>query len=188
MINIKATGVKKALLTMDPRIVRKAGSRAINRVAKMARTEASKEIRKRYAIKKADVDPAIRLHGSTTRTLQAKIRVVGGKIPLIKFRISVLARRKGSPGGPPVKVRVLRAGGSTRMRHAFYGVMKSGHKGVYERDTRTRFPISELYGPSVPTMMEHPSTLAAIRKKVEANFDRLFTHNLNRLKAMKGGR
>ena len=194
VINIKAKGVKQALLTMDPRMVRTAAFRAINRTSKMARTEGSKRIRERYAIKKSDVDPAIRIYAGTTRSLNARMVITGRPIPLGKFRVSILKRRKGSPGGPPVKARVLKGGKGVRLDYGFYAVMKSGHKGVFQRKGmpgRTmykRLPIKELYGPSVPSMVSSEKVLKAIRKKVQDNFDRLFTHNLNRLKARRGGR
>jgi hypothetical protein len=112
------------------------------------------------------------------------------KIPLIAFgpkgpgsKIPTLGR----PGG--VTVLMDKAKGPETFRHAFKAQMKSGHIGIFLRTLgkgrsvharagsspfAARFPIRELYGPSIYDLVDVP----AINKEVMAELDGMLILNI----------
>lgn len=159
------------------RKIPKAFSSALNRTIQGVRTEAVKKVRETYDIKAGDVRQTIRLTKSTPATTQADMVSRGSNIPLIKF--------KTKPSKPPKKQpRVLKASvkrsGGRPIPGAF--VTKVGsHIGVLKRIGRARLPIRELYGPSVPAMLDEDGVSEYIQEQAKTRLEERFAHEVNRL-------
>lgn len=143
MLNIK-TNIDKFIRTELKhynKAVKDATWSATNKVAKQAKTQASKDIREEYAIKKSDLDKNI-IVTKPDLNYVAKISTKKGSLPLAKF---------GRPSQKKTGVSVeIKRGQKKIIKGSFIAVMKSGHKGVFERAELggkkvARLPIKELH-------------------------------------------
>ena len=130
------------------RALNKAGSTALRDM----RSEATKRIRERKAIRPKYIARALTLskHGGDISDLSWALNVSGKPIPLIAYPHKAVKgklgkRRMGprSPGGMLVEVNV---GKQTLVRGAFVATMRSGHEGIFRRRGTSRLPIKELLG------------------------------------------
>lgn len=176
-LNIKeAKSIKRQL---DPKLVKKAEPRAINKTAQMARTEESKEIRKIYNI------PAKRLNQelekvsghnrATTRNPRAIIRAK--KLTKRNPGLQHFGAKQTKKGG--VSYRIRKDQGRKKLPNAFIATMSKGGSGVFIRTGKSRLPIVRKTGPSVVQMMERIG-IAPIKRSMNKNFARLFKHEYER--------
>lgn len=123
--------------------------RACNDVSITARKEIVRLIRTQLtAVKSSDLKARnVRLTSATRSNPTARIDVSGARIPL-----SRLAARQTKAG---VSYTGVRGQGRTTIKSAFIRTMESGHVGVFRRLGKSRLPITELKGPSVPQVLEH---------------------------------
>lgn len=143
-------------------------SRSINRTATAARVSIARRIAARVKIKQKAIKKSITLKKATYRRWLAHLNIYGRRIPLINF------------GARQLKVgtsyKIEKAGPRKRIQSAFIQMMQSGHKGVFKRRTAKRYPIAQLYGPSVGAVFEGADRLAKevqeeAYKKLEKNID-----------------
>lgn len=181
MITVDAKQLERAeeLLKNIPDGVLKAVVNAINRAAESARTEAVRKVRERYYVKAKDVRETIRIIKATYENQAAVIYAKGSPLTLSKFRItpskpSTKRRKK------PIIARVVRGEGGP-IPGAFVARMQSGHIGVFKRAGKTRLPIQELYGPSVPQMLGHESVTEYVEEKAKEKLEERLEHEINRL-------
>jgi hypothetical protein len=158
--------------------VPRAMSAAINRTTTGLRTEAVKKVRETYDIKASDVRPTFRLGRATPSNLEADVQSKGRAIPLIRFNTK--------PKTPPangkrrlVTSSVKKSGGKKFLR-AFVAHV-GGHIGVLERVGKSRLPIKELYGPSVPVMLNEPGITEHLNKEADRRMTERFDHEMNRI-------
>jgi len=85
MITFQVDGVKEARRNLDPAIVNVAARRTVNKVVRSGRTEASKIIRKKFAIKKSELDPTMTIKTAKGKSLTADLEVRSRPISLIRF-------------------------------------------------------------------------------------------------------
>lgn len=143
-----------------------AGARALNRAATSTRAEAARRIRDAYNIKVGVARDQMRIQRATRNRLVAEIIVSGRPIPLLEFAARAVnpwnvKGRSRRPGGG-VSVQVKR--GTRKLRRgAFIAVMKTGHRGVFERKPGGGGRIRELFSLSLPSMF----TQKQIREAVE---------------------
>jgi hypothetical protein len=151
------TNIQQVLAGMESyrrEVVNKAVSRALNRCAEMARTDAARELRRAgYRLKSSSIKAAISITKASTGSLVATLLVNRKPVPLIQWEAS-----QTSAG---VSVRVT--GSRKSVKHAFIATMASGHRGVYMRAPGAKhkkvfqggkprwsgLPITELFGPSI---------------------------------------
>ena len=186
-VDLKGLAAVKKML--DPKLVKKAEPRAINKTGKMARTAQSKEIRKTYNI--------------TNKRLNEELEKVSGpnRATVSKPRAVIRARklRKGNPGLQNYSTKKLKSGTSYKIRkdkgrktrlHAFdpgvtttTGIyLRKGDKRIMTKGRykgKRRQPIIRQTGPSVVQMMERVG-IAPIKRSVNKNFARLFRHEYER--------
>ena len=112
--------------------------RALKRGTKAAGTHANRIVSKDMKLKVGDVRTRIKIKDPTGQTLTGELRASLKRIRLIKF--GARATRRG--------VTYRGKGGRKRHPHAFIAPISTG-PGVFERKTTARFPIRQLYGPSV---------------------------------------
>lgn len=142
---LKPGKMKAAIL----RALRKAGITALRDM----RSEAVKRIRERKAIKPKYISRAIttkRAGGSDIDHMEWSVRLSGEPVPLVAYPLRKVKGKTGrrgmgprSPGGVSVEVN---RGKRTIVRGAFVATMRSGHVGVFRRQSLSRLPIRELLG------------------------------------------
>jgi hypothetical protein len=57
--------------------------------------------------------------------------------------------------------------------------MKSGHKGVFEREGRESLPLKQLYGPSVPQMVKNDDVMKIINKDANETLQKRINVEIN---------
>lgn len=180
MIEFTSEQIERAesLLSHIPGAMPKAMKNATNRAMQSAKTEASRKVRETYYIKNKDVTSTIRAHRASISNLSARIVSKGNLLALSKFKVTpktpqpkrkraIIARVKRGEGGP--------------VRGAFVASMNSGHTGVFKRAGLARLPVTELYGPAVPQMMDNQDVREHIEEKAVERFNQRLDHEINRI-------
>lgn len=176
-INIKALGVMKRKL--DPKLVKKAEPRSINKAAKMARTAESKEIRKVYNIPAKRLNVELEKVSGSNRATPSHPRAIIRAKKLTKRNPGLQHYGAKQTKTKGVSYRIRKDKGRQRLPHAFMATMSKGGTGVFVRTGKKRLPIVRKTGPSVVQMMKRVG-INPIKKTVEDNFSRLFAHEYKR--------
>lgn len=190
MISISVTAdierAIRSLTDVQRKVVPTATSRALNKTAAQAKTQAAREIRNQYNISSRVIGRHIRLHRATPATLTASVTAEGEKLPVIAF-----GARQTKRG---VTVQIKR-GERRLIRSAFLATLRSGHRGVFarghyvgpaflRRTSRIRpypkpdLPISELFTVGVPQGFSNRLVLEALDRKVREKFPTIFAHEI----------
>ncbi len=159
------TGPLKAALK---RALRKAGSTALRDM----RSEASKRIRARKAIKPRYIRRALTLRrakGSDIADMEWAIDVSGESVPLVAY-----PHRQTKKG---VSVEVNK-GKRTLVAGSFVATMKSGHKGVFKRSGSARLPIQELRGSRPVDALLHEGEAQGVADRGGKSFNETFARVL----------
>lgn len=181
MITVDEKQIERAeeLLKNIPDGVSKAIVNAINRAAEGARTDAVKKARERYHVKAKDIRKTIEIERATYENQAAIVRAEGSPLALSKFKITPSKppqkRRK-----KPVIARVIRGEGGP-IPGAFVARMKSGHIGVFKRAGKSRLPITQLFGPSVPQMLGYETVTAFVEERAQERLEQRLEYEIDRL-------
>lgn len=166
--------------------------RAVNRASEKARTEAKREVSRKYFITQKNVLKTIRLTKASNTTLSSKVTSKGGAIALSKFRVSPrrhVSRTKRGKASPSVyKAGVERAGGLKPLSgdpKAFFAAMGTGHEGMMERVSNRRLPLKQLHGPAVPSMIKNEEVLGKIQKESSDTLEKRIDAEINNI--LQGG-
>lgn len=146
-----------------------AASRALNKVMKSARVNASKNIRATYKMKAGDVKETMTVKKSNITNLSASLITTGRRIALYLF--GATQKKLG------VAVTITK-GGRKILTGAFIATMKSGHAGVFMRKGMTRNPIGERYTISAPEMMGGKEVNDKTNAYVAENLPRVLAHEI----------
>jgi len=112
-------------------VARKAVTRSINRTASKVKTEISTKARSETTVKAKFAKAGITIpRKATLSNMASKVRVSGKRIPLIGF--SARQVKKGVSG------RIFKSEKIILRPRAFIATMRSGHKGVFWRDKRSK--------------------------------------------------
>lgn len=147
--------VARLQASFDRTVLPQATASALNRTATTGRVQASRRIRERYNLKAGAIRAQMRIVRANRGRLTAEVIASGRPIPLIEFA----ARQVGTG----VSVSVIRGSRKVRL-HAFIAKMKTGHVGVYERTSRRRLPIKELFSVSLPRAFTRAEILTSIER------------------------
>lgn len=169
----------KLLLKQIPGGAPKAVVNALNRAAEGARTDAVKKVRDRYFIRAKDVRDTIVLKKASVDNPSVIIRSTGSPIALSKFRVTP-SRPPAKVRKNPIVVRVVRGGGGP-VKNAFVARVASGHIGVFHRAGKSRLPIIQRYGPSVPQMLGHESVTQYIEEQARDRLEKRLDHEIERM-------
>jgi hypothetical protein len=113
---------------------------ALADTAKSANGKAASAISKHTGLKVKDVKKALFYDHVSVGDYTVNLRATTRLIPLIDF-----TTRQTNQG-----VRAAKPWGHAQVFHnTFYATMKSGHRGIFRRETRRRLPIHEMMGPSI---------------------------------------
>lgn len=163
--------IQATLRSLRNDLEKKAAVRALNRAADMSKTEAKREMTKKYSFKSSEVGNTLTVYKATPARVEATVRSKGRRTPLLKM----MARQ--TKKGVTVKI------GKTRklIPSAFIATMKSGHRGVFIRLTKKNLPIKELYTISIPEGFGSQDVMDAVKLKMGDAFYKRFEHELRRM-------
>lgn len=174
-------------------VVNTALSRTINRTLTTGRTQASRDIRSNYRIKKSDLDRKLKVYKASKVNLHGRINAYGVPISLNYFR--PLQRKLGTSVNVSGKRRMI--------KHAFIAAMPPrdvtgrlqgpGRKAVFMRSKKGyngsgieytpggRLPITKLVTLSEGAMFANPDVIEKTEAKIQSTFNSRFDHELNYL-------
>lgn len=145
--------------------------RALNRSAGSGRTLLVREVARNLALKSSTVRDQITIEKATSRNVVSRIAVKGTRIPLIQFNARGPEPSRGRGRGVTARL----PGGAGRYPHAFITTVGiGGHRGVFERKGKSRLPIRELLGPSLPHVFIKYTPLA--KDRMQEQFLKEITH------------
>lgn len=157
-VKVDADQVRRALDGLSEATSRRAIVRSLNRAITAGNTEAGRVVREELNLKLSAVKEAVSVRKASS-SLTASIIIAPKPVPLIDY-----AARQTKPG---VTVKVKRQGGRTLVRSAFIAAMKSGHRGVFTRTSKSgqvskRLPIRELFSTSVRQLFKRASAVKRV--------------------------
>lgn len=186
MIEVSAETIERveALLAGVPKGAERALSNAVNRGLSKIKTGAAKKVREVYTVQSSAINEATdtRIQKASTGNIAGYIHFSGYKIPLYKFKVT--------PKAPGIKKQVTAAvkkGGGTAFENAFIAQMKSGHIGVFERETSKRLPVEEQMGLAMAQMAGNQNVIAELEKEAQKTVDERIVHEIDRLLNGYGG-
>jgi hypothetical protein len=161
-----AANVADLLSEIGESLVLRARMRANNRTAEEARTVIRRQISQETGAPAKALARRFKIRRASVKRPDSNLFV--GTSPVRAYDLGVRELRKG--------VSYKAAGGRTKVRSAFVATMKSGHTGVFQRETKKRLPIREL------TVPLHPAALRSARAYLAADarrtFEKTFAHDL----------
>lgn len=152
-------------------------SRALNRAAANAKTNAVKKAREKYTVKAGDVRKTINITNSNKSTLAARVKSEGTRIPLIKFNVKPSTPRHKKP--PKVLKVQIKKDGLKDLVGGFVADI-NGNK-VFKRLYKSRLPIEQLFGPAVPQMLGTKDVRAYVEAEAAKVFDQRLDHEIQRI-------
>lgn len=186
MIEITAEAVERVetLLAGVPNGAERALSNAMNRGLSRIKTGAKRRVKEVYTVQSSAFSEATRerVNKTSAGNLAGYVSFSGFKIPLYKFKVT--------PTAPGVNRQVTAAvmkGGGTPFQEAFIAQMKSGHIGVYERETKRRFPIEEKMGLAAAQMVANTKVMTGLEAETQELINQRIEHEIDRLLNSYGG-
>lgn len=148
---------------------------ALADTAKNARVKAASLIAKRTGLKSAVVRPRILADFVPVGAYVTHVRASRKPIELIDFR----STRQNSVG---ISTRAW--GRPVTIRGGFIATMPTGHRGAYIRTSRSRLPITKLWGPTIAGTFQTPEVAAVIKATIRVrlafNLARRITSEMRR--------
>lgn len=81
----------------------------------------------------------------------------------------------------------MNGNGRTPFAEAFIAKMKSGHTGMFERDGKSRLPITEFMGPSTAQMAGNSVIVERVEEKTQEVVNKRIEHEITRILNGYGG-
>lgn len=160
-VDVKVTGDIGPIEGIEPEAVQRALRKAGSTAQRDMRSEASKRVRARKAIKARYIKPALRLSRADPNATEWALEILGDPVPLAAY-----PHRQTKKG---VSVEVNK-GKRTLVKRSFVATMKSGHKGVFQRKGTARLPIRELVGSRPVDALSHTGELEAVAERGMKSF------------------
>jgi hypothetical protein len=155
----------------------KAVVRALNRLGVSGRMIALKAVTSRYNVESSAVKKRLWITKATLNRMAVAYTSRGRPMSIAAFKARQTAR------GATFTIR--KGGGLKILPGTFLATMPlSGHRGVFERVGKARFPIQEKFTVSVPDMLRASN----VRSEIESKSNDILQKNLDReIKALKRG-
>lgn len=151
------------------RALNKAGSEAVRRM----KAEANRKARQRKKLKVSAVNKALPLiFPKNTKIIEFlvwEMRVSGTPMPLSSY-----PHRQTKKG---VMVQVT-PGKRKLIKSAFLGTMSSGHEGIFQRRTKARLPIDELFSSRISDVFEDTGFIQQVLEHGRGAFARAYARTL----------
>lgn len=148
---------------------RKVMRMSVNDTAVRARKRLNDEARERYVVKKTKFNKALKLTRANNATLTAVLHATGRPLPLSYFEIRKNGKRKAGQGHQLQSTSVTPISKSGNKSFVTKVENQSGqgdisvHRGLFYRATDKRFPILQVYGSSVPSMIGSQRVFGTLR-------------------------
>lgn len=174
----------EAMLAQVPKGAERAFSNAINRGLSKVKTGAFREVKRVYTVQGSALSSATstNIKKASTGDLAGHVHFAGYEIPLYKFNVT--PKKPGT--GKQVSATMKRGGGAV-YDDAFIAEMKSGHIGVFHRETRKHLPISEYMGLSAAHMVGETAVTEKLQEEAQKTVDERVMHEVERLLNGYGG-
>ena len=173
----------KKLLAGIPKGAQKAVSSALKRAGTAGLAYAARAVREEYLIRAGDFKrytKTKRVYNVSGGSTTVDLVFTGVHIPLIRFDARIAADGR-------VSARVKHGSARTAFDRAFRATVGDGHTGIFERETDARTPMRELFGPSVPQMLDANDDLQQdLGDKIRETFEQRIDHEI--LAVMNGWR
>lgn len=188
MIEITSEQIEKVHLLLNniPRGAEKALSNVVNRANTTIKSEVIKGITSVYSISQTNIRAETNIKMRTQNTGEGIIGTVlfaGHKLPLYRFNVSPKKPSQNSM----VKASLMKSNSQTPFEHAFIAEMKSGHVGVFKRDTRKRLPVTEYMGLSTAQMAGNSIVLEKVEEAAQETINKRIEHEISRILNGYGG-
>jgi hypothetical protein len=188
MIEITTEQIERVNLILQevPHGAEKALSSVIRRAESTVRTEAVKQMTGVYAISKQNIRAESTVNMRTKKAdggIVGTVSFAGYKLPLYRFSVSPTMPVQRAT----VKAAVLKENAQTPFEHAFIAQMKSGHTGMFERDTKARTPITEFMGPAVAQMAGNSVVVEKVEEAAQETINKRVEHEITRILNGYGG-
>lgn len=196
-ISIDEKLVKEAydLFADNPKVVRIAAAKAINRANSAVQKEVSKAIRKNYEISAKNIKKGFKLKRATAGQPMGAVISRGTPTLITHFKLKpdptkmMAALRNGAIAGKsvgPISVKVKKGSSFVPVRGLFIQKSsRSGYAGAMQRYVKSAYPLHIPYGPSVPQMFGNEETLAELIPVAEEVLNDRFLHEIT-VRYMKG--
>jgi len=184
IVTVDIQGIDKALATLRPDIAQKAMNRTLNDLMTRGKTQATRKVRERYAIKARQLNNYISVRRSSGNNLEARLSVRSRSVSLFHFLYGEKSPKLGKRAkGKPVRVKILKQSGVHRLRHAFIMRGKSGNIGIFERvigvkSSTGKDKIKRLNTVG-PSKMFEKVGVDEMQKYAGENANRIFAQNFN---------
>jgi len=142
-MNLELKGVDKFLEELDAKKFKQAMRSTVDKTATFAKKALADEIVSEYNVKRGDVLNKMTVKRTTINELRSILRITSAKFSKIYFN----ARQTGRGVLANISRKKIEF-----MPSAFIQTMKTGHRDVFKRKTKNRFPIKVMKGPSVPDL------------------------------------
>ena len=177
MISIK-TNIAKFINT-ELRDIKNANTKATRsattKVARQGATAGKQAVREQYTIPAAKLNEATKIKPASSNDQSAKIIVTGRPLSMDYYR-ALKNKIKGATAMIIKGKRVTIPGDKGEGTKTFVATMKSGHKGIFYRSSKSRLPVVERKGPSAPDLMGSRRAFNAIQAYIKTNYDRIFNN------------
>lgn len=193
------SSLRRALNGLGADAVR-AEVRALNRTIESVKVQASRALADDTGLTRRAVDRSLSVSRASFSAPEATLTVTGQRIPLIEF--GARQTRRGVTYRMPARGRSL-------IPSAFIGRMRSGHVGVFRRESAQgplrprrkrggrrapaagvlmvgRLPIQERFGPSLPRVFVQDKIRAALEQHARATFDKTLAHEIQFIGSQRG--
>lgn len=200
-MNINLTGLDEIKSLLDEKVYAKALSKTLNELVALAKTEVSKQIRKRYNIKKRDLDRHIRIDKSNPNRPIAWINIKSKQgISLYRFSPSQLKPKKKRvvehsrkingktykvqshkrTYAGVTKVKVLKNENRKVVKSGFISTVRGEHTAIFKRAKGSRSKLKKLYTVDVVGMFNEIG-IKVVQRIIDENYDKIFWRNLDYL-------
>lgn len=163
----------RAVDNLDAAVKGRATARALNRAATTVRSEARKEIRKRWNVAASRVNKVIQIRQASAGRLEALVYARDRRLALSAFG-GRLQKRSGNvsvqvlKGGP----RKIVSGNPKHVGRPFLATVGKGrHLGIFQREGRGRLPMRELFTVSIPSGLVNSKISEILRRVASRRFN-----------------
>lgn len=154
---------------------RKVMRMAVNDTAVQARKQLFDEVSDRYVVKKTKFNKGLTLTRATNATLTAVLSSKGRPLPLSYFEVRKNGKRKAGQGHQLESTSLMpisKNGNKTFIAYAKHGGQKSAHRGLFHRKDEKRFPILQVYGSSVPSMIGSQHVYGRLEPRIQSDLQK----------------
>ena len=192
VFKVQLTGLKELQSNLSPEKFKRAVIRALDRTVKSGKSEAQRRIRDEYNIKLGDLSKRVEVDIHPSR-LEAVINVKGKALPLMKFDPKQVIEvrnqkskglysklRKTKPGSKGIASTtvMVKMGQRKIVQGGFIPKLNSGHKTIFKRIGKARYPIKQLFTIDVHNMFGSQRVMDSVIKRIHEQWNKNIVHEI----------